>query len=118
MELQIVPASLSGAEIVWEKQVIKIPFNTTEERDKIILHHINSLKNRIYQLENASNNFEFLSLTKEQTRVKVIQYLKSKKLSGHGKIEVFEISSDLRINANQIEDVLEELKENGLVKDI
>ena len=41
MEPQIVTIPEIGQEIIWEKNIIRIPFNTQQERDKKIYDLIN-----------------------------------------------------------------------------
>lgn len=116
--LQIVAIPQIGKEIVWEKNIIRIPFNTQDERDKKIYEILRGLQNEIERLKKERQEIELVSLTKEQAKERITSFLKSKKLEGHGKIEVFEISSNLKIPAQQVEDVLEELLKEEIVKEI
>jgi len=116
MEAQV--TSTETKEIVWEMNVIRIPFDTTNERDRQLYGWIRSLQNQVDKLQKEQSNFEFLSLNKEQAKEKIIDYLKNKKLEGHGKIELFELSHFLRLPAIQVEEILEELDKDGLVTEI
>jgi len=118
MEPQIVTIPEIGQEIIWEKNIIRIPFNTQQERDKKIYDLIKALQGEVGRLKREREELNFLCLTHEQARVKIIDYLKSKKTEGHGKIELFEIACSLRLPAQQVECILEELKEEGLIKEM
>ncbi|MFA5724594.1 MAG: hypothetical protein WC979_10150 [Candidatus Pacearchaeota archaeon] len=118
METKIIPLTQTGREIIWEHNVIKISFDTENERDKRIFNLINNLQKKIDVLEKEKFEFNFLSLTNEQAKEKIVDYLKSKKIEGHGKIEVFQISCELKIPAVQVEEIIEDLQKEEIVKEI
>jgi tRNA G26 N,N-dimethylase Trm1 len=115
---QIVAVSQMGKEIVWEKNIIRIPFNTQDERDRRIYGMLKSLQDEVDRLKKEREELELLYITKDQARKRIIDFLKSKKNEGHGKIEIFEISSHLKIPAQQIEEILDALLKEGLVKEL
>lgn len=117
MEPQIVAIPQFDREIIWEKNIIRIPFNTQDERDNKIYGLIKGLQAEVERLKKERDVMDFLCLTKEQAKDKIIGYLKSRKLQGHGKIELFEISCNLRIPASQAEEILGELEKEGIIKE-
>ncbi|MBI2124709.1 hypothetical protein HYT92_02855 [Candidatus Pacearchaeota archaeon] len=118
MNTEIICAPSSN-EIVWEKNIIRIPFNSEDERDRRIFSLIQNLQEEIERLKSEKSNFDFLSLTNEQAKTKIIKYLKIKKMQGNGKVDIFEISSSLKVPAQQVEDIIEkDLIKQGLLKEV
>ena len=118
MKAEIVAVPQLGKEIIWEKNIIRIPFDTENERDKKIYDLIKNLQTKVEKLEEEKLQFNFLSLTDSQAKEKIIDYLKEKKREGHGVIEIFELSNRLRIPAPQVENIIEGLEKEGAVKSI
>ena len=116
MEIQKVSPNVS--EIVWEKDIIRIPFSSDNEKDSQIYKVLNFLKERVEKLEKEKGEIETLSVTHEQAKEKMITFLKHLKLAGHGKVDIFEISHKLKIPATQVEDVLMDLQKEGIVKEL
>lgn len=109
-------SSSAVQEIIFEKNIVRIPFNTENERDKKIYDLIKTLQTKVDNLEKEKSQVSFFNLTHNQVKQKVVALLKEKKINGDGKIEVFELSYILRISANQIEAVLDELEKEGVIK--
>src|SRR3989344_5505969 len=92
-------------EIVWEKEVITIPFDNDNERDKQLFNLMQKLQDRIEQLEQEKGILEHLRVDTNEAKNKVISFLKDIKLRGHSKIDVFEISHKLKLPAIQVEEI-------------
>lgn len=120
MDKQIfeVVTTSTNQEIVFERNIIRIPFNTDNERDRKLYEILINLQNKVETLEKEGSQFEFLSLTEKQATEKIVKYLKEKKIQGHGRIEIFDISCNLKIPSEQVENILEKLEKEGVVNSI
>ena len=82
----------SCKEIVWEKNIIRIPFNTDDERDSKIYEIINILQKKIEKLEKNKDELCYLIINKEEAKSLIISHLKFLKVDGKEKVNIFEIS--------------------------
>ena len=76
---EIIAVPSFGNEIIWEKNIIRLPFDTSDERDKKIYEWITALQNKVEKLEKERGVFTFNRLTDSQARARIIEYLKNKK---------------------------------------
>ena len=116
MEIQQIGSNTR--EILWEKEIIRIPFNTDDERDNQIYKLLNYLKEKIEKLERERGELEILRVTYDDAKSKVVGFLKLLKSQGHGKVDLFELSHKLKLPATQVEDILEELQKEGFVAEV
>ena len=71
------------------------------------------LKDKVAALEIESKShvvFEFRDIKKDQAKVELVSFMKDQKSKGTTSSSVFELSQKLRLPANQVEEILEELQ--------
>lgn len=117
MKTEIIAIPELGKEIIWEKNIIRIPFNTENERDKGIYNLIQNLQNKLDKLEKEKNEICLLSVTNIEAEKRIINYLKGLRKEGHGKFDIPQICIELKLPAQQIELILEKLEKKGLIKE-
>jgi len=77
------------------------------------LEELEVLKDKVAALEIESKShvvFEFRDIKKDQAKVELVSFMKDQKSKGTTSSSVFELSQKLRLPANQVEEILEELQ--------
>lgn len=108
----------------WEDMYIDIPFNFTNSNEIIFYKVIRGMQRQITELTGELNKvkkeqrdyirFKFYKMSNEDAEKIIVSYLQSIKKETP-EITLFEISQNLKIPANQIEEILQKLSKEGKV---
>lgn len=109
----------------WEDTYINIPFNFEDSREIVLYRLFREMSDKIENMQKEINilklgskdyiryNFDKVSHTKAKN--KILTFLKEiKKKTEH--ITLFEISQHLKLPADQVEVIIDELEKDGRIK--
>jgi len=111
--------------IKWEDSNIEIPFNFDDMRDTVLYKVVRGLQEQVKNLKEELKviqkeqteyiRYKFNKISDEMAKEQIIGFLKERKKQ-RNEVTLFEISQVLKIPADQVENIIDNLKKEGCLE--
>ena len=103
----------------YEQSFIEISFDVREQKDRFFLDTLTKLQREVEDLKRREQLLETylpLEISDLDAKKMIVSYLRNLKEKGKTNVEILDITTDLKIPADQTERVFETLNKEGILK--